>query len=423
MSSQVTLPRLGQGMESGTIVRWLKSEGDQVEKGEALYELDTEKVTQEVEADASGVLLKILAGEGEEIEVGKAIAVIGEAGEDISADEDSAEGEAEDPTEVTEQEPVEEGEPARKREDEREGGRDKTEPAPEPQVTERQQNGGRVKASPLARRIAKERGIDLAQLRGTGPEGRIVAEDVERGEMAPAAKPAAAAAPSGQVETVKLNQMRKTIARRMTEAWEAPAFQISMSADMTASIRLREALLERVEEGGVRPTYSDILTKVVALALMRHRDMNAHFAGDSVQLFPTANIGIAVAVPHGLVVPVIPSCETKSIPEIAAARADVVERTRGGKLKAEDLENGTFTISNLGMYGVERFTAVLNPPQAGILAVGAIEERPVVVDGDLEIQPRMDLTLTVDHRSVDGATASEFLRTVKSFLDEPGLAL
>jgi pyruvate dehydrogenase E2 component (dihydrolipoamide acetyltransferase) len=417
MSSQVTLPRLGQGMESGTIVRWLKSEGEKVEKGDPLYELDTEKVTQEVEADSSGVLLKILAGEGEEIEVGKAIAVIGEEGEEVT----EAKAEAEEPTEVTEEEPAEEGEPAPEREEERERGRGT---APEgPTEPEQRDNGGRVKASPLARRIAKERGIDLAQLRGTGPEGRIVAEDVERVGASPAKAAPTAAPVSGEVETVKLNQMRKTIARRMTEAWQAPAFQISMAADMSASIRLREALLERVEEGGVRPTYSDILTKVVALALMRHRDMNAHFAGDEVRLFPTANIGIAVAIPHGLVVPVVPSCEAKSIPEIAAARADVVARTRAGKLKTEDLENGTFTISNLGMYGVERFTAVLNPPQAGILAVGAIEERPVVVEGDLEIQPRMDLTLTVDHRSVDGATASEFLRTVKSFLEEPGLGL
>jgi pyruvate dehydrogenase E2 component (dihydrolipoamide acetyltransferase) len=425
MSNQVTLPRLGQGMESGVIVRWLKSEGDQVEKGEPLYELDTEKVTQEVEADASGVVLKILANEGDEIEVGKAIAVIGEAGEDISAEsDDSAEGEAGDPTEVTEAEPAEEGQPAPEREDERERGSESDEPAPEPQVQEQQQNGGRVKASPLARRIAKERGIDLAQLRGTGPEGRIVAEDVERAQVRPAAAQAApAAGRPTEVEVVQLNQMRKTIARRMTEAWEAPAFQISMSADMTASIRLRQALLERVQEGGVRPTYSDILTKIVALALMRHRDMNAHFGGDEVRLFPTANIGIAVAIPHGLVVPVIRSCEAKTIEEIAAARADVVSRTREGKLKTEDLEDGTFTISNLGMFGVERFTAVLNPPQAGILAVGAIEERPVVVEGELEIQPRMDMTLTVDHRSVDGATASEFLRTVKAFLEEPGLAL
>jgi pyruvate dehydrogenase E2 component (dihydrolipoamide acetyltransferase) len=420
MSSQVTLPRLGQGMESGTIVRWLKSEGDKVEKGDPLYELDTEKVTQEVEAEAGGVLLKILAQEGEEIEVGKAIAVIGEQGEDVPAEASEPKAETEEPTEVTEEEPAEEGEPAPEREDERERGREE---GPEgPSEPEQRVNGGRVKASPLARRIAKERGVDLAQLSGTGPEGRIVAEDVERAQVAPA-KAGATAPVATEIETVKLNQMRKTIARRMTEAWEAPAFQIAMSADMTASIRLREALLERVEEGGVRPTYSDILTKVVALALMRHRDMNAHFGGDEVLLFPTANIGIAVAVPHGLVVPVIQSCEAKTIEEIAVARAGIVERTRDGKLKVEDLENGTFTISNLGMYGVERFTAVLNPPQAGILAVGAIEERAVVEDGELEIQPRMDLTLTVDHRSVDGATASEFLRTVKSFLEEPGLAL
>jgi pyruvate dehydrogenase E2 component (dihydrolipoamide acetyltransferase) len=421
MSSNVTLPRLGQGLETGTIVRWLKSEGDNVEKGEPLYELDTEKVTQEVEAEASGVLLKILAGEGEEIEVGKAIAVIGEQGEDVP------EGEAEDPTEVSEDDAQEEGSPAPEREDEREEGREAGPEGPsEPEQRAESQNGGRVKASPLARRIARERGIELASLRGTGPEGRIVAEDVERASATGAVSAAPAggtAAPSGEIEVVKLNQMRKTIARRMTEAWEAPAFQISMSADMTASIRLREALLAQVKEGGVRPTYSDILTKVVALALMRHRDVNAHFAGDSVKLFPTANIGIAVAIPHGLVVPVIPGCERLTIPEIAAARADIVSRTREGKLRAEDLDGGTFTISNLGMYGVENFTAVLNPPQAGILAVGAIEERAVVVDGDLEIQPRMNMTLTIDHRSVDGATASEFLATVKSFLEEPGLAL
>jgi len=421
MSSNVTLPRLGQGMETGTIVRWLKSEGENVEKGEPLYELDTEKVTQEVEAEASGVLLKILAGEGEEIEVGKAIAVIGEQGEDVP------EGEAEDPTEVAEDDAQEEGSPAPAREDERESGREEGPEGPsEPEQRVESTNGGRVKASPLARRIARERGIELSALRGTGPEGRIVAEDVERASASGAVSTApagAAPAPTGEIEVVKLNQMRKTIARRMTEAWEAPAFQISMSADMTASIRLREALLAQVKEGGVRPTYSDILTKVVALALMRQRDVNAHFAGDSVKLFPTANIGIAVAVPHGLVVPVIAGCERLTISEIAAARADVVSRTREGNLRAEDLDGGTFTISNLGMYGVERFTAVLNPPQAGILAVGAIEERAVVVEGDFEIQPRMDMTLTIDHRSVDGATASEFLATVKSFLQEPGLAL
>jgi pyruvate dehydrogenase E2 component (dihydrolipoamide acetyltransferase) len=423
VANQVTLPRLGQGMEAGTIVKWLKSEGEAVEKGEPLYELDTEKVTQEVEADFSGVLLKIMAGEGEEIEVGKAVAVIGDEGEDVSAEsDDSAEGEVEDPTKVTEEEGAEEGEPAPEREEERKRGREADEPAPRPEVAEQRQDGGRMKASPLARRIARERGIDLSGLRGTGPEGRIVAEDVERAGATPAAAPAAAA-PPGEIETIPLTGIRKTIARRMTEAWEAPAFQITMTADMSAAIRLREALVERTGEDETRPTYSDILTKVCAVALMRHRAMNALFAGDEIQLQPTANVGIAVAIPNGLVVPVLRNCEAKTIPQIAAERADVVERTRGGKLQAQDLEGGTFTISNLGMYGVERFVAVLNPPQAGILAVGAIEERAVARDGEVVACPVMEMTLTCDHRSVDGATASEFLRTVKGFLEEPGLAL
>jgi pyruvate dehydrogenase E2 component (dihydrolipoamide acetyltransferase) len=420
VSSQVTLPRLGQGMEAGTIVKWLKSEGDPVEKGEALYELDTEKVTQEVEADASGVLLKILAGEGEEIEVGKPIAVIGEEGEEVP------EAEAEEPSKATEEEEQEEGEPAPEREEERERGREASEPEEaraEPSVAEQRRDGGRVKASPLARRIARERGIDLSGLSGTGPEGRIVAEDVERAATAPAAPGAAPAAVPGEVESVPLTGIRKAIARRMTEAWEAPAFQITMTADMGAAVRLREALVARTEEGAPRPTYSDILTKVCAVALMRHRAMNALFAGDEVRLVPTANVGIAVAVPNGLLVPVLRNCETKTIPQLAAERAELVERTRAGKLQQQDLEDGTFTISNLGMYDVDRFVAVLNPPQAGILAVGAIQERAVAREGAVAVRPVMEMTLSCDHRSVDGATASEFLRTVKGFLEEPGLAL
>jgi pyruvate dehydrogenase E2 component (dihydrolipoamide acetyltransferase) len=413
MSSQVTLPRLGQGMESGTIVRWLKAEGDTVEKGEVLYELDTEKATQEVEADASGTLLKILAQEGEEIEVGKPIAVIGEPGEEVAEPAPEPEPKAAEPEQEAEVPAAREPEQEAKAEPEAE---------PEPQPAAPSENGGRVKASPLARRIARERGIDLSGLTGTGPEGRIVAEDVERAEKA-AAPVAAAAPPSGEVETIPLTGMRKAIARRMMEAWEAPAFQITMTADMTAAIRLREALVARMGEGDAKPTYSDILTKICAVALMRHRAVNALFAGDEIQLIPTANIGIAVAVPNGLVVPVQRSCETKTIPQLANERADLVERTRGGNLRQDDLEGGTFTISNLGMYGVERFVAVLNPPQAAILAVGVIEERAVVRDGELVARPVLEMTLTCDHRSVDGATASEFLRTVKQFLEEPGLAL
>jgi pyruvate dehydrogenase E2 component (dihydrolipoamide acetyltransferase) len=401
-------------MEAGTIVRWLKSEGEQVEKGEPLYELDTDKVTQEVEADASGVLLKIAVSEGE-VPVGQTIAVIGEEGEQVSTPE---------PEPQADEAPQEEGSRAPARDEERERGKQASSngadrsgvvDAPQPARAD-----GRVKASPLARRIARERGIDLASLRGTGPEGRIVAEDVERAATAPAVT--AVADRTGEVERVPLTSLRKTIARRMTEAWQAPAFQISMSADMTRAVELRERLVERAQDG-VRPSYNDILIKVCAAALMRHRDVNARFADDAIELLPSADIGIAVAVPNGLIVPVLRAAELKSIEQIASESRDLVTRTREGKLRQEDLEGGSFTISNLGMFGVEQFVAVLNPPQAAILAVGALEDKVVVEDGELEVRPLMMLTLTCDHRSLDGATASEFLRTVKDFLEEPGLAL
>ena len=405
MAQEVTLPRLGQGMESGTIVRWLKAEGDRVEQDEPLYELDTEKVTQEVESPVAGVLLRILVGEGEEIEVGKPICVVGEPGEEVVVEAPSADGEVEteeEPAPVAESAPV---------------------PAQEPvQELAPADADARTKASPLARRIAKERRLDLRRIVGTGPDGRIVAEDVERAAAAPPweakAVPVEAAA-----ETVPLTSIRRTIARRLTEAWQAPHFAISLTADMRRVIELREVLVQRMEDGAVRPTYSDVITKLCAVALLRHRALNAHYAGNEIHEFQTVNIGIAVAIPAGLVVPVLRGVELRSITELAEARSDLVERTRAGQLQPADLEEGTFTISNLGMYGIERFFAVLNPPQVGILAVGTIEERPVAEYGQVVIRPRMEMTLSCDHRGVDGATASEFLRTLKGLLEEPGLAL
>jgi pyruvate dehydrogenase E2 component (dihydrolipoamide acetyltransferase) len=402
-------------MESGTVVRWLKQEGDQVEKGEPLYELDTEKVTQEVEAEASGVLLKIAVQEGE-VPVGQTVAVIGEEGEEVAA--------AEEPQ--ADETPEEEGSRGPARDEERAEGREAAaEPAaPQPvtEVREEPQRNGRVKASPLARRIAREKGLDLAQIRGTGPEGRIVAEDVERAEVAPVPTAAPEAAPA-EVEVEQLTAIRKTIARRLTEAWQAPVFQISMTADMTRSLALRAKLVERMAEGEAKPTISDVLTKVCASALMRHRRLNAHFVDGAIHLHPTANIGIAVATDRGLVVPVTRSAERLSIAEIANERAQLVDRARSAKLRQEDLDGGTFTISNLGMYGIENFIAVLNPPQVAILAVGVVQETPVVRDGEVVVQPRMSLTLTCDHRAVDGSVGSEFLGTVRSMLEEPGLAL
>jgi pyruvate dehydrogenase E2 component (dihydrolipoamide acetyltransferase) len=425
MATEVKLPRLGQGMESGTIVKWLKSEGDKVEKGEPLYELDTDKVTQEVEAEASGVLLKIAISSGE-VEVGKTIAMIGEQGEHIEVEPAEPAGNGSAAQEVSD-DAHEEGSPGRARQQERERGRRASAGDMGQKVTEIRQpagdNGDRVKASPLARRIARERGIDLSAVAGTGPDGRVVAEDVERtaASGAPVALPASALPVEG-VEVQQLSSMRKTIARRLTEAWQAPVFQLGITVDMSRALPLRERLVELRGEGA-KPTISDLITKICAAALMRHRAVNALYKGDAVELYPTANIGIAVAVPNGLVVPVIPGCERKSIAEIAAARAELVGRARDGKLQQADLDGGTFTISNLGMYGIERFIAVLNPPQAAILAVGSIEERVVPVDGQPAVRPRMELTLTCDHRAIDGATGAEFLRDVKTFLEEPGLAL
>ncbi|HEY1369680.1 MAG TPA: dihydrolipoamide acetyltransferase family protein [Gaiellaceae bacterium] len=409
MATEIKLPRLGQGMEAGTITKWLKSEGDEVKKGEPLYELDTDKVTQEVEADASGVLLKIAVQEGE-VEVGRTIAVIGQPGEDMP----SSNGEAQAKAAAAAEAPHSAEKPAvaPAREPERERGRDASTSI----------DGGRIKASPLARRIARERGIELAQVTGTGPDGRIVAEDVERAAAAPTpVAPVAAPPAAGAVESRPLSNVRRTIARRLTQAWQAPVFQLTVSADMSRANELLHKLRDLNPD--VRITSTDILTKVCASALMRHRDMNARFTDDAIEIYPTADVGIAVAAPQGLVVPVVRGADRLQIREIAALRADLVGRARDNKLRTDDLEGGTFTISNLGMFGVEQFVAVLNPPQAAILAVGSIEDRVVARDGAPAVRPMMTMTLTCDHRAVDGATGAEFLRTVKLSLEEPGLAL
>jgi len=399
-------------MESGTIVRWLRGEGDEVRRNDPLFELDTDKVTQEVEAETDGVLLKILVREGE-VEVGTTVAVIGSAGEDPGA-----------PTTAT-PDPVAE------------------EPAPEPPSS----NGTaaepvlppvaaiaappvtapvRVKASPLARRMAREKGVELALLRGTGPDGRITAQDVESaaiGAPAPSPPVAAPTAVPTEVEVVELTATRKTIATRLSDAWTAPVFQLAVRAEMTEALALREALVARTPEGQPKPTVNDLLVKLSAAALMRHPALNAQFTGEAIHRFRSAMVGIAVAAPNGLVVPVIRSAERLSVNEVAISRADLVGRARDGKLTLDDMQGGTFTISNLGMFGVEQFTAVLNPPQVAILAVGAVSEEPVVVDGGLDIAPLMHLTLTCDHRAIDGADGADFLRTLVTLIEQPALAL
>jgi pyruvate dehydrogenase E2 component (dihydrolipoamide acetyltransferase) len=421
VATEVKLPRLGQGMESGTIVRWLKTEGDAVAKGEPLYELDTDKVTQEVEAESDGVLLKIVVADGE-VDVGTTVGIIGTQDEDVTALLAGAQGGNGDAPDAPA--PVaEEGEEAA--DEVRTEGEQ-----PQPQAAEAvaeptapRAEGDHVKASPLARRIARERGVELAQIAGTGPEGRVIAEDVEKAALRPAATGPPALAPSGEAEVVELTSTRKTIARRLTEAWQAPVFQLTVTADATELVAVRERMVELLREGETKPTVSDVLTRLVASALVRHRPVNAHFVDGKIHRFSAANVGIAVAAPSGLVVPVIRDADRKSVLEIAADRADVVTRARDGKLQLADLEDGTFTISNLGMYGIEQFVAVLNPPQVAILAVGSIEDRPAALDGELFVVPTMTMTLTCDHRAIDGSEGAEFLRDVKAYVEAPGLAL
>ena len=433
MATEVKLPRLGQGMESGTIVKWLKGEGEPVKKREPLYELDTDKVTQEVEAEADGVLLKILVDSGE-VEVGKTIAFIGKEGEDV---------------------PAGNGKPAEKEKDEGAGDRGCRRGRRRAGAGRlaRRADGRRARARPAGRRRdgrgghrrgrATRRCVPTA---GSRPHRSRAGSPARRGSTSPSCRAAGpkagswprtssaersrrprrrlrVAAAAGEIEEIELTSTRKTIARRLTEAWQAPVFQLTVSVDMTRALELRERLVARLQEGETKPTVSDLLTKVCAAALVRHPAVNAHFAGDKILRFPYAHVGIAVAAPNGLVVPVIRDADRRTIQEIAAARADVVGRARDGKLQLADLEGGTFTISNLGMFGIEQFVAVLNPPQAAILAVGSTEEKPVVRDGQLEVRPLMSMTITCDHRAIDGADGAGFLRTVKELLEEPALAL
>ena len=413
MATEITLPRLGQGMESGVIVRWLKQEGDSVSKGEPLYELDTDKVTQEVEAEVDGVLQKIVVAEGE-VDVGATIAVIETNGAEPAAGSDDGE-QAEQAAPESADQP--EATPAPEQ------------AAPVEAAATDEAGGGRLKASPLARRIARERGVDLASITGTGPEGRVLAEDVERAPAgaAPAAAGTAAAAPvavpAGEVEVVQLSSIRKTIARRLSEAWAAPVFQLSVSADMTEVLALRETLVEQMAEGDAKPTVNDVFVKLAAVALVRHRPVNATFSGEEIQRHPAAHVGIAVAAPQGLVVPVVRDADRRTVQEIARVRADLVGRARDNKLKLEDMQGGTFTISNLGMFGVEQFTAVLNPPQVAILAIGSVKDVPVAREGQVVIRPIVNMVLTCDHRAIDGADGAMFLQTLVSLVERPALAL
>jgi pyruvate dehydrogenase E2 component (dihydrolipoamide acetyltransferase) len=403
MATKVLMEALSPTMEEGRVVEWLKAEGEAVKAGEVLAEVETDKAVMELQARADGVLRKILAPAGSTVPVGGLVAVIAQPDEDISALLEQ--GHLRAPVKGTAGAPA----PARAAPEEA-----SVAPATPPGVPAERTD--RVKASPLARRLARERGLDLALVSGSGPGGRIVKRDLERIEAAPAAMPSVAAAAA--YRDVPLTQMRKTIARRLVESLgPIPHFFLTVEVDMERAWDAREALNALGEEP--RISINDILLKVVATALTRHPECNAWWQGDHIRYFNEVHLGMAVAIEDGLITPVLRNAHRKSLREIALEARDLAERARARKLKPEEYTGSTFSVSNLGMLGIDEFTAVINPPEAGIIAVGAITQQPVVHDGSVVVRRRMRLTMSCDHRVIDGATGARFLQTVRRMLENP----
>jgi len=404
MATKIMMPKLSDTMEEGVILKWLRKEGEKIKQGEILVEIESDKADMELEAYDSGVLRKILVPAGGKARIGALIAVIAEANEDISA----LLSDAPSPQPATVKKATEPSVPQTV----------KAPAAPQAQAPAvSQPTDGRVKASPLAKRIAQDRGINLTRVQGTGPSGRIIKRDLEgapAGGFVP--RPSGPITP-GTSEDVPLSSIRKTIAKRMTESKAtAPHFYVTVEVDMEPAIAFREQILNATE---LKISYTDILIKAAASALMGHPGVNATYLGESMRQHHFAHIGVAVALDEGLVTPVIRNCEQKRIDQINLELRDLVQRARNRKLKPEEYQGSTFTISNLGMFDVDDFVAIVNPPEGAILAVGSIVERPVVRNGKIRIGHTMKMTLSADHRIIDGAVAARFLQDLKKFLESP----
>ncbi len=420
MATRIMMSKLSPTMEEGRVLQWLKQEGDPVESGDVVVEVETDKATMEVEVMGSGVLRKIIVAADATVPTGTLLGIVAEPDEDIStilAEADAA-APAKPAVAATASSAV----------DSDIAARTPAEALPEapqtmpaaPAAAAPEQDGGRVKASPLARRIADERGISLRQIRGTGSGGRIIKRDIEAAASAGLAAPLADVGPEAPYQRVELSQIRKAIARNLSQSLgPIPHFYLTTEIDMTRTIELREELNESLESRGVKIGINDILVKTAAQALLQHPNVNVSFAGDHIRRFSRVDVGIAVAVPDGLITPVLRNVGHKGLEQIAGESRDLIARAREKKLAPEEYQGATFTISNLGMYGIDEFTAVINPPAATILAVGAITDRPIATDGAIEVRPRMRVTLSCDHRAVDGAMGAEFLATFRAMLENP----
>lgn len=408
MATKIQMPKLSDTMSEGTILKWRYKEGDKVKQGDVLVEIESDKADMELEAYDSGILRKIFVPEGSKAAIGAAIAIIADATEDISALEHEAppvkHAASLQPSPAPPSPP---SAPA---------------PMPAPAVATAIADA-RVKASPLARKIAAERQIDLRMVPGSGPQGRIVKRDLDGAAAAGSVGtvPAGRSFISRPTQDAPLSPIRKTIAKRMTESKQTvPHFYVTMEVDMEPAMAFREQL-NSVE--GVKVTFTDILVKACASVLMRHPQVNASFLGEASRQYGFAHISVAVALEEGLVTPVLRHCEQKGIEQINAELRDLVERARNRKLKPDEYSGGTFTISNLGMFGVDEFIAIVNPPEGSILAVGAIVEKPVVKGGQLVVGHSMKMTLSSDHRIIDGAVAARFLQDLRQLLERPAVLL
>jgi pyruvate dehydrogenase E2 component (dihydrolipoamide acetyltransferase) len=426
MAEKIEMPKLSDTMEEGVIASWNVKEGDKVESGDVIAEVETDKATMEVEVFDAGTILKILVKEGDAVPLGGTMAIIGEEGEDIS---DLLDGDAD------ESEKVEEAADSKKESSSSENGTgkkeafdpilgdlDKKKDAPEAKESApSSEDDGRIKASPLARNMAKDKGINLSDVKGSGPDGRVIKRDIE--EYEPAQK-----APSGssvevpsfedaESEDIKVSQMRKAIARRLSESkFSNPHFYETIDVDMESAIEARKKLNDVSE---VKISFNDIVVKAASAALRRHPDVNSSWLEEVIRKHGDVNVAVAVAIDEGLMTPVIRHSDKKNLRQISDETKELAGKARDRKLQPEEMEGSTFTISNLGMFGIEEFTAIINPPNACILAVGAIRDVPVVKDGEVVPGKRMKMTLSSDHRVVDGAKAAAFLNTLQQMLENP----
>jgi pyruvate dehydrogenase E2 component (dihydrolipoamide acetyltransferase) len=458
MATKVHMEALSPTMEEGQIVRWLKNQGDEIAEGDILAEIETDKATMELVARGAGVLRERFLDEGQTAAVGSVIAVIAGPDEDISelvpgggAEPAPSQEERDEPDQKADEESDEESEQAPEKASEKAPSKaddeasERPDAAPSPEAAGRDDSApaGRIKASPLAKKLAQEAGLELGQVEGSGPGGRITRRDIEaaiEGGRAASSKAEAkaaspAAAPAGprftqpsydgpEVEEIPVTQMRKTIAKRLvTSIGPVPTFYLTVDVDMTRVVEARERMNDHLEEQGLKVSVNDLLIKATAVALKRHPEVNSAWHDDHVKRYHRVHVGVAVAVEDGLITPVVRDADLKGAAQIGAEVRELAGRAREKKLQPDEYTGATFSISNLGMFGIEEFTAIINPPEAAILAVGQVEERVVVEDGEAFIAPRMKMTMSCDHRVIDGATGARFLQTLKAFLEEPALAL